>query len=165
MQERDGRIFPRLLVASAENLPGVRSAGGNQRDTLPRVRHEPAIFPHRIEQKSLRTLRRAGNSRDLDSAGRKLSDVRRELGFDHAGWRSRRPAHALGDERRIVLSIRGEPSVSILAPGTSMVAAGYGDVPARRIDSHRLQHDDPDAIWSGVGRTIWVRTLFVSLRC
>src|SRR6202171_2422109 len=165
MEECDARILRRRrAAAAAEDLSGVRSAGWNQHDALPRVRREPAIFTRGTEQKIFRTLRRAGSARDLRAAGHKYFNVRRELDVDHASGRGRRPAHALGHERRSVLSIGGEPSVPVLATGKSVVAAGYGDVPARRIDSHRLQHDDPDAIWSVVGRTIWVRALPVSIR-
>src|SRR5713226_3616573 len=138
MEKCDARIFRRRrpAAATAENLPGVRSAGRNQRDALPRMRREPAVFSRGFEQKTLRTLRRARNSRDLRAAGRKFPDIRRELGVDHASGRRRWHAHALGDERRSILSARSKPSVSILAPGTSMVAAGYGDVSARWFDSH-----------------------------
>src|SRR5882762_10250352 len=125
---------------------------------------EHAIFSCSAEQEIFGTLWRAGNSRDLGNAGRKLFDVRRDLGLDGAGGRSRRPAHALGDEWRGFLSLGDEPLVPLFAARTSMVAAGYGDVSARRFDSHRLQHDEPDAIRPGAGRTVWVRTLFVSLR-
>src|SRR5216683_7735908 len=81
MEERDARVFwRRRTTAAAENLPGVRCAGRNQHDALPRVRREPAVFPRSPEQETFRTLRRAGSSRDLRAADRKPSDVRRQLG-------------------------------------------------------------------------------------
>src|SRR6267378_7932314 len=128
------------------------------------MRREPAILSRGAEQEVFRTLWRAGNPRDVSAPGRKFSDVRRDLDFDGASRRGRRHAHAVGHGRRSILSIGDEHSVSLLAPRTSMVAVGYGHVPARRTDSHRLQHDEPDAIGSGVGGTLWIRALLVSLR-
>src|SRR5260370_42540963 len=66
MEEHDARVFwRRRTTAAPENLPGVRSAGRNQHDALPRMRREPAVFPRGTEQETFRTLRRAGSSPGL----------------------------------------------------------------------------------------------------
>src|ERR1700730_707505 len=44
-----------------------------------------------------------------------------------------------------------------------MVEAGYRHVSARRIDSHRVQHDGPDAVWPGLGGALWLRAVSVSI--
>src|ERR1700676_4404602 len=41
-----------------------------------------------------------------------------------------------------------------------MVPADHRDVPARRADSHRLQHDVADAARSGARRVVWFLSLF-----
>src|SRR5258706_7168554 len=164
MEDRTARnIWRRRRAAAPEDLSRLRRAGGNQRNALPRVRHELAVFSCRAEQTILGNIWRARGPGDLGAPGRKFSHVRRELDADHASRRSRGPSHALGNERRGILSIGGESSAPTAASGSSMVAAGYGDVPARRIASHRFQYDDRDAVRSGIGRALWVRALPVSL--
>src|ERR1700730_6962261 len=159
LEERDAGIFRRRQsTTEAEDLSGMWDAGGNQRYARPRVRREPAVFARCAEQKTVWDLRRARGAGELGAADRKHPDVWSQLDGCRRCGRRRWSGNPLGNGRRNAVPLGGQFwYFHLLRP--PVVETGYGHVSARRIDSHRLQHDGPDAVWSGLGRTLWVRAL------
>jgi len=167
MEECDARILRRRR-SNSRGQRFVRRECERWLESTRRRCHEcgasPAIFPRALS-KNFPDSSVSRKRRDLRAAGRKHSNVRRELDVDHASGRSPAACARSGHERCKRLSIGGEPSVPLPPSGTSMVAAGYGDVPRTSGLIHSASHDDPACIWSGVGRNFYgpARYLFLIL--
>src|SRR5437879_3466906 len=111
MEKLNARIFRRRSAAAAENLSGMRSARGNQRNALPRVRREHAILSCSTEQEILRTLRRARNPGHFGDAGGQHSNVGRQSSVDDASGRSRRSAYFVRNELGSILPVGSQSSI------------------------------------------------------